>query len=86
MYTSHDCGFSFLLLTFVGRGVLQDPEFREKMQPEMVPQLLAQGVVQPNRQRVVEGATMLERAQKALDLLRDKAVSGERLVWRVSEE
>ncbi|KAJ4150803.1 hypothetical protein LMH87_011537 [Akanthomyces muscarius] len=65
---------------------LDDPEFREKMQPEMVPQLLAQGVVQPNRQRVVEGATMLERAQKALDLLRDKAVSGERLVWRVSEE
>ncbi|KAJ6780061.1 hypothetical protein PWT90_10601 [Aphanocladium album] len=65
---------------------LSDPEYKEKMQSEMVPQLLAQGVVQPNRQRVVEGATMLERAQAALDLLRDKAVSGERLVWRVSEE
>lgn len=75
----------FLLLTLCG-GNTQDPDFKEKMQPEMIPQLLAQGVVQPNRQRVVEGATMLERAQKALDLLRDKTVSGERLVWRVSEE
>ncbi len=73
----------FLLTPFLG---IQDPEFKEKLQPEMVPQLLAQGVVQPNRQRVVEGATMLERAQNALDLLRDRAVSGERLVWRVSEE
>jgi hypothetical protein len=34
--------------------------------------------------RVVEGATVLERAQNALDLLRERAVSGERLVWRVS--
>jgi hypothetical protein len=59
--------------------------FREKLQPEIVPALLAQGVVQPNKQRVVAGNTMLERAQKALDLLRNKAVSGERLVWKVSE-
>lgn len=56
------------------------------MQPEIVPALLAQGVIQPNRQRVVEGNTMLDRAQKAIDLLRDRAVSGERLVWRVSDE
>ncbi|KAJ0326944.1 hypothetical protein COL5a_006500 [Colletotrichum fioriniae] len=32
-----------------------------------------------------EGDTLLERAQDAIVLLRNKAVSGERLVWRVSE-
>jgi hypothetical protein len=43
-------------------------------------------VVQPNKLRLVEGKTLLERAQKALDLLRDQAVSGEKLVWRVADE
>ncbi len=29
---------------------------------------------------------MLERAEKALGILRDRGVSGKRLVWRVSDE
>ena len=45
----------------------------------------ATGVVKPNRQRIIEGATLLERAQKAMDALRKKEVSGERFVWRVAE-
>lgn len=48
-----------------------------------MPTLLAQGVVRPNRRKIVEGATLLERAQKALDMLRRKEVSGERLVWQI---
>ncbi|KAK0718927.1 hypothetical protein B0T21DRAFT_414950 [Apiosordaria backusii] len=65
----------------------EDNEFyRDKLQPEIIPALLAQGFIQPNRTRVVEGATLLERAQNALQLLRDQAPSGERLVWRVSED
>lgn len=35
---------------------------------------------------MVEGKTLLDRAQKALDLLRDQAVSGEKLVWRVADD
>jgi hypothetical protein len=50
-----------------------------------MPALLASGDVKPNRQRIIEGATLLERAQKAIDALRRKEVSGERLVWRVAE-
>lgn len=42
--------------------------------------------MEPNKQRVVEGGTLLERAQRALDLLRERAPSGEKLVWRVAEE
>lgn len=55
------------------------------MQCEIIPSLLEQKVVRPNPQRIVEGDTLLERAQDAIVLLRNKAVSGERLVWRVSE-
>lgn len=51
-----------------------------------MPQMLAAGHVVPNRIRVVEGRTLLERATKALELLRTGGVSGEKLVWRVSEE
>ncbi|KAK4240651.1 chaperonin 10-like protein [Achaetomium macrosporum] len=59
--------------------------FRDHLQPEIVPALLEQGVVQPNKHRVVEGNTVLERAENALKLLRNQAVSGERLVWRIAE-
>lgn len=50
-----------------------------------MPELLKRGIIKPNRYRIIEGRTMLERAQKALDALRRKEASGERLVWRVSE-
>ncbi|KAI1191666.1 GroES-like protein [Nemania serpens] len=59
--------------------------FREKLSTEIIPTLLEQGIVRPNRYRVIEGETLLERAKKALDIIRD-GVSGEKLVWRVSNE
>lgn len=52
----------------------------------MVPKLLRDGVITPNKYRVVEGSSAVERAQKALDILRNKEVSGERLVWRITED
>ncbi|GKT63483.1 zinc-binding dehydrogenase [Colletotrichum tofieldiae] len=64
---------------------LKNEFFKEKMQREIVPTLLEQGIIKPNKQKIVEGATMLERAQKAIELLRKKDPSGERLVWRVSD-
>jgi hypothetical protein len=50
-----------------------------------MPALLASGAIAPNAYRIVEGDTLLERAQRALDSLRRKEPRGERLVWRVSE-
>ena len=64
---------------------MQNEFFKEHLQSEIVPALLEQGVVKPNRRRVVEDATLLERVQKAIDMLRRKEVSGERLVFRVTE-
>lgn len=54
------------------------------LQPEIMPSLLANGAVKPNKYRVIEGASMLERAENALTALRE-GVSGEKLVWRVAE-
>ncbi|KAI0816570.1 GroES-like protein [Xylaria sp. FL0064] len=59
--------------------------FREKLQTEIMPALLAQGVVKPNRYRIVEGRTLLERATKGLNAMREGA-SGEKVIWRVSDE
>jgi hypothetical protein len=36
--------------------------FKEHHQPIIMPMLLATGVVKPHRQRIIEGATLLERA------------------------
>ncbi|KAK4142123.1 chaperonin 10-like protein [Dichotomopilus funicola] len=60
--------------------------FKNHLQPTIIPALLEQGVIQPNPQTIVEGKTMLERAQKALELLTRRAVSGEKLVWRVADD
>ena len=59
---------------------------KEKLQSEIMPTMLEKGIVEPNEQIIVEGETMLERAEKALNMLREKKVSGQRLVWRVSDE
>jgi len=64
--------------------IVQNEFLKEYLQPEIVPALLEQGIVRPLRQKIVEGDTLLERAQNALDLLRKRNPSGERLVWRVS--
>ena len=50
-----------------------------------MPMMLKEGIVVPNNQRIIAGDTMLERAQNALDALRRKEASGERLVWRVAD-
>jgi len=59
---------------------------RDHLQPTIMPTMLAEGIVKPNAQRIIEGKTMLERAQKAMDALRRKEASGERLVWRVADD
>lgn len=59
--------------------------FKYHLQPEIMPALLGRGHIEPNKQRLVEGESLLVRAEKALSLLRDGRVSGEKLYWRVSE-
>jgi hypothetical protein len=65
---------------------LDNAFLKDKLQSEIMPAVLAMGIVEPNDQLIVEGDTMLERAEKALKMLRDKKVSAQRLVWRVADE
>ncbi|RGP59318.1 hypothetical protein FLONG3_11223 [Fusarium longipes] len=65
---------------------LSNEYFKENLQPEIIPKLLKDGIITPNKYRVVEGSSAVERAQKAVDILRNREVSGERLVWRIAEE
>ncbi|KAF2103925.1 GroES-like protein [Rhizodiscina lignyota] len=60
--------------------------YLKKLQPEVIPTLLAEGSLKPNRQKIIEGPTLLARAQASMDALRNKEASGERLVWRVSDD
>lgn len=64
---------------------VQNAFHAENLQPVIMPTLLAQGVISPVPQRIIEAPTLAERANKALDALRRREVSGERLVWRISE-
>lgn len=50
-----------------------------------MPTMLKEGIVTPQKQRIVEGKDMLERAQKAMDMLRRKEASMERLVWKIND-
>ncbi|CAI6342249.1 unnamed protein product [Periconia digitata] len=64
---------------------LENEFFKNHLQADIMPAMLEQGIVKPNAQKIIEGDTLLERAQKAMDALRRKEASMERLVWRVSE-
>ena len=65
---------------------LENQFLKEKLQIEIMPAMLERGIVEPNEQEIVEGETMLGRAEKALGMLREKKVSGKRLVWGVSDQ
>ncbi|KAG8627650.1 hypothetical protein KVT40_005133 [Elsinoe batatas] len=58
----------------------------EHLQRTVMPELIAKGVITPNRVRLIEGKDMLERAEKVLSLLRNRAVSGEKLVFKLDDE
>ncbi|KAK1590464.1 zinc-binding dehydrogenase, partial [Colletotrichum navitas] len=45
---------------------LKNELFKDKMQSEIIPALLEQKVVRPNPHRIVEGGSLLERAQDAI--------------------
>lgn len=57
----------------------------QNLQSVIMPEVLASGIIEPNQYREVEGRTLLERAVKALSILRKKEVNDARLIWRVAE-
>ena len=61
----------------------QNEFFKYHLQRDVMYTMLKERIVEPNAQKIIEGDTLLERAQNAMNALRRKEASGERLVWRV---
>lgn len=51
--------------------------------PKILPQLLADKLIQPSRVRLFQNGTFKERAEEALDLIRHNKISGEKAIIRV---
>jgi len=58
---------------------------KEKLQPKIMPDLVGKGLIKPNRYRLVEGATLLERAQSAFDVFKRGEGTPERLIVKIAE-
>jgi len=61
----------------------QDEEMKRSIMPKILPQLLASGVIQPNRVRLMNQGSFKERVEQGLELLRNNKVSGEKVVVEV---
>lgn len=51
--------------------------------PKILPELLEKGVIQPNRVKLLDQGSFLERVGVGLDLLRNNKISGEKVVVKV---
>ncbi|KAF8872003.1 hypothetical protein BD779DRAFT_1679993 [Infundibulicybe gibba] len=63
----------------------QDTYLRENLMPKVLPELLELEIIEPNRVRLLDGdvAGLKDRAEAALDMLRNNRVSGEKLVLAI---
>lgn len=57
----------------------QNEIFRDHLQSEIMPTLLERGVIKSNIHQVIAGDTLLERVEAAMDTVRRKEASPERL-------
>ncbi|KII92746.1 hypothetical protein PLICRDRAFT_37545 [Plicaturopsis crispa FD-325 SS-3] len=61
----------------------QNEYFKQHLQAEIIPELIASGLIKANRTRVVQGANALESYQLAVNEVAAGTVSGERLVIEI---
>jgi hypothetical protein len=52
---------------------------------KILPQLLANGIIKPNKVRLLDQGTFKERVAVGLDLLRNNTISGEKIIVKVSD-
>ncbi|KAJ7800559.1 chaperonin 10-like protein [Mycena olivaceomarginata] len=57
---------------------------KDSLMPKILPELLASGLIQPNRVRLLDQGTFKERVSTGLDLLRNNRISGEKVVVKVA--
>nr|GAT55243.1 predicted protein [Mycena chlorophos] len=58
---------------------------KNELMSKILPPVLAKGIIMPNRVRLLDrGATLKERVEEGLDLLRNNKVSGENIIVKVA--
>ncbi|KAF8217022.1 GroES-like protein [Mycena galopus ATCC 62051] len=62
----------------------QNEYLKNNLMPNILPQLLASGIIQPNRVRLLDQGTLKERVATGLDLLKNNKVSGEKIIVKVA--
>lgn len=66
-------------------GAIQNEYLKDNLMPKILPALLAADVIQPNRVRLLDEGTFIQRVEIGLDLLRRNAISGEKVVVKIEE-
>ncbi|KAJ6456110.1 chaperonin 10-like protein [Mycena sanguinolenta] len=62
----------------------QNEYMKENLMPKIIPELLASGLIQPNKMRLLDQGTFKERVGTGLDLLRSNKINGEKVVVKVA--
>ncbi|KAJ7289127.1 chaperonin 10-like protein [Mycena rebaudengoi] len=58
---------------------------RDNLMPKILPQLLANGIIKPNKVRLLDQGTFKERVAVGMDMLRNNAISGEKIIVKVAD-
>ncbi|KAG2358800.1 chaperonin 10-like protein [Suillus spraguei] len=62
----------------------QNEYLRDNLMPKILPRLLEEGIIQPNRVRLFDQGSLQDRCQEALDVVRSGQVNGEKAVVKVA--
>jgi len=62
---------------------MQDKRLERDLMPKIVPQLLEDGLIKPNKIRLLDQGTFEERVGLGLELLRNNQIRGEKVVVKV---
>ncbi|KAG1813975.1 chaperonin 10-like protein [Suillus subaureus] len=62
----------------------QNEYLRDNLMPKILPRLLEEAIIQPNRVRLFDQGSLQDRCQEALDVVRNGQVSGEKVVVKVA--
>jgi len=63
---------------------MQNEYLRDNLMPKILPQLLKDNTIKPNRVRLFDRGSLQDRCEKALDVVRNGQVSGEKVVVKVA--
>jgi len=71
------------LMRYINK-LAQNEYLRDNLMPKILPRLLEEGIIQPNRVRLFNQGSLQDRCQEALDVVRNGQVNGEKVVVKVA--